>query len=303
MDLANATVAVTGASGFIGRYLVRALAARGARVVSVVRDPRKLDGSPAEARRADLADVAALTRAFEGCDAVVSNAGVVSIGAKGRDALMRANVEGTRNVFEALRRAGVHRAVMTSSASAYARQPRHVYAERDPLWDPSARVSRPLYYALSKAVAEREAWRLAGEHDITLSVARPSGVYGAHDRTGFTSWLLRFARMPLLTVFPTHLHIPNVYAGDLAEAMARMLERDAARGKAYNVAGDPDVSFWDMLTAYRRAGGAVPRVVLPFPVPLRFAYSLARARRDLDFDNRAPTDAFRDMFDLERASS
>lgn len=303
MNLANATVAITGASGFIGRYLVRALAARGAKVVAVVRDPRKLDGAPVEARRADLSDVDALTRAFEGCDAVVSNAGVVSIGAKSRDALMRANVEGTRNVFEALRRAGVRRAVMTSSASAYARQSRRPYRERDPLWEPSARVSRPLYYALSKAVAEREAWRLAGAYDIALSVARPSGVYGAHDRTGFTSWLVRFAKMPLLTVFPTHLHIPNVYAGDLALAMTRMLEREAAGNKAYNVAGDPDISFWDMLSAYRDAGGAVPRWVLPFPVPLRFAYSLERARHDLDFDNRAPREAFREMFDLERLSA
>ena len=58
-----------------------------------------------------------------------------------------------------------------------------------------------------------------------------------------------------MTVFPTHLYIPNVYAGDLAEAMVTMLERPVAYGKAYNVAGDPEVSFWDMLRAYRQAGG------------------------------------------------
>jgi nucleoside-diphosphate-sugar epimerase len=289
---------VTGASGFIGRYIVRALDERGARVVGVVRSPEKLAGEPAEPRRADLADVEALARAFEGCDAVVSNAGVVSIGQKSRDALMTANVEGTRNVFEAMARAGVRRALMTSSASVYARKRGGVYSERDPLWSPDAHVSRPLYYALSKAVAEREAWRLAGLYGIDLSTARPSGVYGARDKTGFTSWLRRFASVPLMTVFPTHLYIPTVYAGDLAEAMVRMLERPCASGKAYNVVGDPDVSFWDLLDAYRAAGGRVSPVVVPVPVPLRFAYAMDRARRELGFENRPPVEGFRHMLSL-----
>ncbi len=302
MDLATSTVAVTGATGFIGRYLVRALERRGARVVGVVRSPEKMGAASeyvrVEARRADLADVDALARAFAGCDAVISNAGVVSIGAQSRAALMAANAQGTRNVLRAMGRAGVGRAVMTSSATAYARQWGHEYVESDPLWTSSARVSRPLYYAVSKAVAEREAWRLAGENDIDLSVARPSGVYGAQDYNGFTLWLRRFMAIPWMTLFPTHLYIPNVYAADLAEAMVRMLERPVASGKAYNVAGDPAVSFWDLLEAYRTAGGAVPRVVLPIPMPVRFAYSLARAERDLDFENRAPIDAFTDMLAL-----
>ncbi len=311
MDLKSSTVAVTGATGFIGGYLVRALLGRGARVVAAVRSPHKMNGlasdnpSQLEVRKADLGDRAALTRAFEGCDAVLSNAGLVSIGTHSRDELMRANAEGTQNVFEAMHDAGVRRAVMTSSASAYARKPGGAiaacaYVESDPLWQPDAPVTRPLYYAVSKAVAEREAWRVAGERGIDLSVARPSGVFGAHDRTGFTLWLQRFTRLPI-TVFPTHLYIPNVYAGDLAEAMMRMLERPVASGKAYNVTGDNDVSYWRMLKAFRAAGGRVPRVVLPFPVPLRYAYPLDRAERDLDFANRDPVDAFTDMMALESA--
>lgn len=297
MEVGGRTVAVTGASGMVGRYLVRALADRGARVVAVVRDPQKMErtGLPAEAREADLSDVHALSAAFDGCDAVFSNAGLVSIGKSSREQLMRANVEGTRNVFEALRRAGVSRVVMTSSTAAYAKQKGRVYVEDDPLWAADARVSRPLYYALSKAVAEREAWRLADEHDIELSVARPSGIYGLHDRTGFTVWLRRFTSVPLMTVFPTRLHVPNVYGGDLAEAMVRMLERPAASGRAYNVTGDPEISFWHMLEAYRDAGWPVPPLVVPVPVPLRFAYSIERAERDLDFANRPPVDAFSEM--------
>ena len=298
MDLATKTVAVTGATGFIGRYLVRALAARGARVIAVVRNPAKMNGSTVEIRRADLGDVDALTTAFAGCDVVVSNAGVVSVGRKSREALMDANARGTQNVFEAMKRAGVARAVMTSSANVYARKRGNHYVEGDPLWAPTARLSRPFYYGLSKAIAERQAWRLAGESDIALSVARPSGVFGAGDNTGFTLWLRRFMSLPGLTVFPTHFYVPNVYAGDLAEAMMRMLERKCTIGKAYNVCGDPSTSFWSMLQAYRAAGGSVPRIVVPVPFPVRYTYSLARAEQDLDFENRPPQAAFTEMLRL-----
>lgn len=298
MDLAAKTVAVTGATGFIGRYLVRALEARGARVIAVVRDPAKMNGSAVETRRADLGDVDALTAAFAGCDAVVSNAGVVSVGRRSRKALMDANARGTQNVFTAMTRAGVTRAVMTSSANVYQRKRGNYYVESDPLWAPTARLSRPFYYGLSKAIAEREAWRLAGESDIALSVARPSGVFGADDNTGFTLWLRRFMSVPGLTFFPTHFYVPNVYAGDLAEAMLRMLERKCAIGKAYNVCGDPNTSYWSMLEAYRAAGGSVPQIVVPVPFPVRYGYSLTRAVQDLDFENRPPQAAFTDMLQL-----
>lgn len=305
MQLQGSDIAVTGASGFIGSYLVRALLERGARVRAVVRNPSKmkLGHKNIGVMRADLADVDSLSRAFEGCEAVVANAGLVSIGGASRDALMEANVRGTRNVFEAMQRAGVKRAVMTSSATVYARRRGGPYRESDPLWDRNTWVPRPLYYALSKAVAEQEAWRLADRNGIDLSTARPSGVYGADDYSGFTFWFQRIVSPSLATVFPTHLYIPTVYAGDLAEAMVRMLERPSTCGRAYNVVGDADVSYWDLLQAYRAAGGKVPRVVIPVPCPLRYAYCIERARNDLEFRNRDPIDGFKDMLALRTSGT
>ena len=302
MDLSTSRVAVTGATGFIGRYLVRALLERDATVVAAVRNPDRVPSMRAagvEMRRADLADPDALADAFAGCDAVISNAGMVSIGAKGRRELMAINAAGTRNVFGAIHAAGVRRALMTSSVSAYRRKWRHEYTEDDELMDERERVPRPLYYAQSKAAAERQAWRVAEQHGIELSVARPGGVYGAFDQTGFTSWMLRFMRVPLVSVFPTRLHIPSVYAGDLAEAMVRMLERPETVGRAYNLTGPEDVSFWHLLEAYREAGGSVPRFVVPLPVPLRFRYSTERAERELGFENRSAIEAFRELLALE----
>jgi nucleoside-diphosphate-sugar epimerase len=306
MDLKQNAVAVTGATGFIGRYLVRALLERGARTIAVVRDPRKavdLAAAGAEIRQAELGDVAALGLAFAGVDAVVSNAGAISLGGMTRQQLIQTNVRGTSNVFRALRQAGVRRVVQTSSATVYRAKPGHYYFEGDPLRDEGDWSTPFTHYAVSKACAEREAWRLADAWGIALTTVRPHTVYGAHDRSTFTCWLKRLMALPV-SVFPSHLHLPAVYCGDLAEAFCRILElEDGAAGQAYNIAGEPyRYTYWDLMQAYRQTSAKTPRLVLPVPVPLRRAYSIDRARRDLDFRHRPLEEGFRELVRLEGQS-
>ena len=86
--------------------------------------------------------------------------------------------------------------------------------------------------------------------------------------------------------------------------MCRMLERDDAKDRAYNVCTDPDdMSYWRLMTAYREAGGRTPRVIVPVPVPLRRRYATERLRSDLDFVPRSPVDAFREMLQDAALSS
>src|SRR5213593_3205942 len=112
------TVLVTGMSGLIGGAVRRQL---GARYELSALNRRAVDGVPCH--RADVADLAAIERAFKGVDAVVHLAARVGSSAP-FDELLRANVIGTYNVFEASRRAGVRRVVYASSGatvSAYER--------------------------------------------------------------------------------------------------------------------------------------------------------------------------------------
>ena len=307
-SLAGRVVAVTGATGLIGRYLERELVARGARALAVVRNPQRAPAAWREKalahgidlREADLADTERLARAFEGADAVLANAGLISIGNESRDALVRANVIGTRNTFAALAQAGVRRAVTTSSTTVYRRKARGAYREDDPLRDARDLTTPFGYYATSKAAAEREAWEASRRFGIALSVARPSGVYGAFDAHGVTAWFARVMRPRLFTVFPTRLHVPCVYAGDLARAMVTMLEREVSVGRVYNLAGEPEIGFTELLAGYREAGGHAPRVVLPVPVPLRYAFDTRRAKDDLGFQNRPPREGFAELLALER---
>ena len=81
MNLADKTIAITGANGFIGRHLVQCAQARGAHVVAVVRTPdraRALFGDDVEIRRADLAERDQLATAFRGVDAVIITASTPS---------------------------------------------------------------------------------------------------------------------------------------------------------------------------------------------------------------------------------
>jgi len=308
VNLSDATVAVTGATGFLGRYIVRSLLEHGAQVVGVVRNPDKVpalrDTPGVELRKADLRDQAALTEGFRGCDAVVNNAALVSIGNQGRQALIDANVEGVRNVLRAMVDAGVGRCVHVSSATVYAPKKGHFYVEGDPLRDASARPSRINDYATSKAIGEREAWRMADSEGLALSTARPHTIYGAHDSTSFTKWFKLLMRPHLASAFPVGTYLPSVYAGDLGDAFCRMLERgDRASGKAYNLSSPPELDrgFFAHVDAYRQAGGHTPRFVLPVPVPIRRSYSMVRAQDDLSFRPRPLVDGYRDMLALERA--
>jgi nucleoside-diphosphate-sugar epimerase len=302
LELAGSTIAVTGATGFLGRYIVDVLADRGARVVGVVRNPARAPELPergVELRRADLAEPEALAAAFAGADAAVSNAALFSL-RKYRAGLYReANLQGTRNVFDALARAGVRRAVHVSSVVGYRGQAREPLGENHPQYDGSSGRRPWNAYAISKALSEQEAWRLARRHGIGLTCVRPSGIYGAFD-TNFMPVHKALAAVLPIGAYPVFMRLPMVYAGDVATAIGLVLEKDVSIGKAYNVAGENRMA-WDFLRAWREAGGKSPWLVIPFPLPSRRRFSSRRAEQELGWRNRPLVDGLRETLAAEAA--
>lgn len=299
------TVAVTGATGFLGRYLVDVLLRRGCRVIGVVRNPDRvpeLRGRGVELRRADLAEPERLAAGFAGADAVVSNAALyalgrlVSFGDRNWREHHRANIEGTRHVVEAAATAGVRRLVHVSSVIVYQRPLPPRVTEDHPLLAETTRPGPTNAYALSKAEAERVVRRLAAEHRIDLTIVRPGGIYGAFD-PNFTTLLRRLLRLPIAP-FPVLLHTPFAYAGDVAEAVALALETRAAIGRAYNIVGD-DHSAWELAAAWGAAGGRMPWLRIPVPVPLRVSYDVTRAETELGWRNRPLVDGMRETLALD----
>ena len=293
---------MTGATGFLGRYVVDALLARGAHVIGVVRNPGRVPALAergVELRRADLADRDALARGFAGADAVVSNAALFSLRNVRWADHERANVTGTENVFDALRDAGVRRVVHVSSVAVYRGHRPPVDEDAPQLGADSPRRATTAY-AVSKALSEQLAWRLAARGGVALTTVRPCAIYGAFD-PNFTAVFRRLIGLPV-GVMPARLRLALVYAGDVADAIARALERPSSAGRAYNVTGD-DLSVWDFARAGRDAGGRAARLLLPIPVPLVRMFDHGRATRELGWRNRPFVDALRETFALERAAA
>jgi nucleoside-diphosphate-sugar epimerase len=297
MDLGGTRVAVTGATGFLGRYIVDALLARGARVIGVVRNPDRVPALAAriELRRADLLDRPALARGFAGAAAVVSNAALFSLGNLRWTDHERANVEGTRNVLDAAADAHVRRVVHVSSVAVY-RGRGHGITEDHPQLGPDSRRTLTNAYAISKALSEQLAWAKARALGIELTAVRPCAIYGAFD-PNFMRVIRRLMSLTV-SVTPVGLRLPLVYAGDVAEAIALALERPVAVGRAYNVTGE-ERPFAEFLAAWREAGGPAPRLALPVPVPFAIGYDISRAQADLGWRNRSYVEGLRETFARE----
>src|SRR5690606_10970100 len=106
--------------------------------------------------------------------------------------------------------------VLTSSAAAYRPARGHTYVEDDALYDEGDRVSRFATYGQSKALAEREAWRVVDRLGVALSTARPHAIHGAFDAHGPSMWMGRLLGGPV-GAWATRMELPSVYAGDLAD--------------------------------------------------------------------------------------
>ncbi|MFH1132082.1 MAG: NAD(P)-dependent oxidoreductase [Pseudomonadota bacterium] len=299
MDLSKAQIAVTGATGFLGRYIVDALLRRGTKVVGVVRNTSRVPellAKGVEMRKADLRQRDQMAQGFVGVDAVVSNAALFSLHNRNWEDHFETNIQGTQNIFDAMIDVGVRRIIHISSTAVYQKFLGERATEDHP------KLSRKKWrwglgtYAASKAFSEQRAWELAEEHRLQLTVIRPGGIYGAFD-SNLTSIVKRMMRWPIAPV-PVFTRLSFVYAGDVAEAIALALEKPIAIGKAYNVTGE-EQTIWQFLKAWKEAGGKSPMIKIPFPFPYRWLFDNNRAKKDLGWGNSSYVDGLKDTFAQE----
>jgi len=260
----NVKILVTGASGLLGGLTAQALAERGDQVTVLQRRPSRL-GLPEVL--ADVADAPAVARAVAGHQAVVHLAAKVNM--TGPEAEYRwANVEGTRSVVDACRRAGVERLVHVSSPSVAHAGVSLVGAGAGPA-DPA--VARGPY-ARSKAAAELLALG-ADSASLAVLAIRPHVVWGPGDTQLVTRIVARgrSGRLPLFgsgAVLIDSTYVDNAVAALLA-AVDRCGPHDV-HGEALVVSNGEPRPVGELLSAFCRAGGA-PGPSRHLPVPLAAA--------------------------------
>ena len=153
---------VTGATGFVGSHVARALAAQGADLRLLVRsssDLSNIQELQAERVTGDLRDAASLKKAVAGCDVVFHVAADYRLWVRDPNQMYRSNVEGTRAILEAARESGVRRVVYTSSVATMGFTSNgHVADESSPV----SLANMIGHYKRSKFMAEEVAIAAAG---------------------------------------------------------------------------------------------------------------------------------------------
>jgi uncharacterized protein YbjT (DUF2867 family) len=250
----NRLITIFGGTGFIGSHVVSRLAARGARLLVIGRDPAhgtRLQpmGNVGQivVERADLTSEAALGQVVQGAFAVINLIGILYETKRQTFAEIQGELPG--RIARAAAATGVTRLVQVSAIGA----------------DPES----PSAYARSKAAGEqavREAFAQA-------TIMRPSIVVGPQD--GFFN---RFAAMArLLPALPLigggRTRFQPIYVGDVADAIVAALEQDNAPGRTFELGGPQVYSFVELLRYMLQVIGR--RRLL---VPISFELAMLQAR-------------------------
>ena len=255
---------LTGATGFVGQALVRALRARHWDVRALVRDEgsapaRWLADKGCALVRGDVTQAAGLAEAMARADVVLHNAGLYELGA---DAALRArmqqvNVQGTEHVLAAAQAAGVPRTVYVSTVWSLGQTGA---ATSDETHRHDGNYLTP--YEESKAEAHQVAlrWR---ERGLPLVVAMPNGVMGPNDHSAFGYFLRLYLmhRLPPMSFSPDSVY-SFVDVEALADGLCRAAEA-APMGQDYLFCGEPQTIRQTFGHWNRHPGGAKARVWLP----------------------------------------
>lgn len=246
---------VTGASGFLGRALVRALLARGVRVRALLRersDPSELDPR-AEVVRGDATDFAALRGAVDGCDLVYHLAGVRR--AADREAFLSVNAGSTRLLLEACVAAKAARQRFVLAGSLASVGPSRVARRED---DPFAPAE---WYGESKAAAERIALSFADR--LPVAIGRPPRIVGPGDRENLFFFRI-VARGVVLRILGPERPLSWVDVDDCAQGFVLLGERAEAAGEAFFLASPERTTVEALQREVARALDVAPRTL---PVP------------------------------------
>jgi dihydroflavonol-4-reductase len=256
------TVLVTGATGFVGAAVARALRAQGAALRLLCRpdsDRRNLQGLDADVLEGDLLDAGALTRAVQGCEAVFHVAADYRLWVPDPEPMYQTNVTATVNLLRAAADAGVGRIVYTSSVATLA-LPRS--GERGDEATSLALADAVGHYKRSKLLAEALVARHVAEEGWPVVIVNPSTPLGPGDvrPTPTGRIVLDAARGRMPAYVDTGLNV--VHVDDVASGHLLAL-RHGTVGQRYILGGE-DLSLKRIIDSVtEQVGRPGPRLRLP----------------------------------------
>lgn len=249
------TTLVTGATGFVGGHVVRALRDADRQVRCLVRNRRKvekLESWGCELAEGDLTDPASLRNAVEGAEAVVH---LVAIRQGKAKQFERTMIQGTRALLVAAHEAGVRRFVHMSALGVN-EQSRHLVPYYGAKWDNEQAVKTS---------------------EIPYVIFRPSFVFGSDG--GILPTFRKLAKLAPVTpiIGSGEQRIQPIWADDVAAYFVQALELDAATNRTFEFGG-PDVVSWNELWAQLKQALGVRRPSIHLPMGFARANAIVTER-------------------------
>jgi dihydroflavonol-4-reductase len=261
---------LTGATGFVGHHVAKALAAEGADLRLLVRKSSNLanlEGIKGETVVGDLAEPENLGSAMAGVDAVVHVAADYRLWIPNPAAMYHANVDGTRELLRLARESGVPRVVYTSSVATMHFRTDGIIINED---TPVSLGDMVGHYKRSKFLAEQEAVK-AAHAGQTVIILNPTGPIGANDRkpTPTGKVIVDFLNRKFPAYTDTGLNLVDVT--EVARAHVLALTRGTP-GRRYILGGENLMlkQIFDKLSAI--SGVPSPTVKIPFAVATVYAF-------------------------------
>jgi len=254
-------VLITGATGFTGGHLARALAAGGDTVSALVRAEGPASAALAQAGIAlavgDLRDPTALAKATEGVDIVYHIAALYRQAGLAPDVYRAVNATAVRDLIEAAARGGVKRVVHCSTVGVHG-DVEHPPANEDAPLKPGD------VYQETKLEGERLARETGAKTGVEVTIGRPSGIYGPGDRR-----LLRLfrgvARKRWMTLGSGEIYYHLTFIDDLVDGFRLCGVHPAAANRTYILAGG-EVTTLNELVALVAEGAGVATPTWHVPV-------------------------------------
>lgn len=252
---------VTGANGFTGSHLVKALLQQGNEVVGLVRKSSQLSrlaGLPVEFVYGDITDRATLKTAMQGVDRVFHTAAYVELGLVDAAQMERVNIQGTQAVLEMSRLAGVPKLVYCSTIGIYGDTQGQVIDETFE----RTQTNFSSAYDSTKYKAQQLVNQAVAEGMDIVSVM-PSGIFGADD-PHFGPVIDAFVRGKLKVWAGGDRITGIVHVDDLVNAM--MLAAEKAPVGAHYILSAGDLSTRDMFQILSQKTGVPAPVEIPKPI-------------------------------------
>jgi dihydroflavonol-4-reductase len=276
---------VTGATGFIGWHVAKKLLERGHRVRALVRPPSTIREIEVDTIEGDLRDPRSLERAVAGCGLVFHIAADYRLWAKDPSDLYRSNVDGTRNLLQAARNAGVERVVYTSTVGCIG-MPEGLAGDENVTVTLEEMTGA---YKRSKFQAEQTALEFA-RTGFPVVIVNPTAPVGDHDfkPTPTGKIIVDFLRGAMPAFVDTGLNLVDV--GDTAQGHILASERGKT-GERY-ILGCDNLTLEQIFEHLERISGIkAPRWRIPYVVAYAAGVASTGWANVTGREPRAPLDA------------